>query len=239
MSIEIILISFRIIKALGCDEDILQIYKEDLIKNKQITIDRILKSDLNINNLDFILLTNLEKLELNNFDIIPKNINKNLKHLKLTNYQNHISRYYSDSLTRHIDLNFPWLKTLNLSNCGIRLLDYDTFKNLVLLEELDLTDNSIDNLPKNMLSNCALLKSLNLDFNYICEMEGECFRGLRNLEKLSLALHDEELLSGYECAYGQIVNLKKLSINLDYQMMDKIKEKEKDFNYLGHHFFQK
>lgn len=122
----------------------------------------------------------------------------NLRHLNLSH------NLYLESLDNIFFHNFPLLKTLDVSNCGIvnihpelfsQSIDLmqlilsgnfiegiteNSFKNLKNLTYLDLSDNNIINMKLGALGNSPHLKTLLLNKNRLNAFKGEYFRSGRN-----------------------------------------------------------
>ncbi|XP_063171049.1 vasorin [Candoia aspera] len=80
----------------------------------------------------------------------------------------------------------PDTARLYLFESGLRALSEDSFVGLSALQLLDLSQNLIPSLPRNVFQPLAGLHNLDLSSNQLREITNESFHGLRQLERLYL-----------------------------------------------------
>lgn len=103
------------------------------------------------------------------------------------------------------------MKQLCLGYNYIELIDIDSFKGLVKLENLNLTYNKIEHLPIGCFKDLTSLKFLDLSHNNLRDLEFGTFSGLSNLEELHL---DHNKLGGiHENSFYVFNKLKSLYLH--------------------------
>uniref|UniRef100_A0A3P9JG38 Leucine-rich repeats and transmembrane domains 2a n=1 Tax=Oryzias latipes TaxID=8090 RepID=A0A3P9JG38_ORYLA len=80
-------------------------------------------------------------------------------------------------------------RSLLLTNNKLASLDAYAFANLSSLEELDLSNNYLDNLPGGLFRDMSNLTRLTLHNNSLTVMDRELFQGLGSLQSLDLSLN--------------------------------------------------
>ncbi|XP_029317837.1 leucine-rich repeat and transmembrane domain-containing protein 2 [Cottoperca gobio] len=83
----------------------------------------------------------------------------------------------------------PGCRSLLLANNKLALLGASAFANLSSLEELDLSNNYLDNLPAGLFRDMSNLTRLTLHNNSLTVMDRELFQGLGGLQSLDLSLN--------------------------------------------------
>lgn len=123
-----------------------------------------------------------------------------------------VSRFYFI----HCRSDFPLYDLLNrrsltkLKFYSLEVLDVDFFDNLEDLKFLDLSRNSLLDIPKGLFDKMKSLKILNLSMNNIVGLDGQIFRNLSNLTHLSLS--SNEIASFPEEVFSELINLQALSL---------------------------
>ena len=103
---------------------------------------------------------------------------------------------------------------LNLNNLSTYSITDNTFSGLNdTLEHLDLSDNRMEHVPTNAITNLINLKILKLTKNKIVNIPRDAFKGLVNLEKLFLDYNDEESLTIQAGAFNDLENLRFLDLH--------------------------
>lgn len=171
---------------------------------------------------------NLEKLDLSynkicNIDSLALNksldlylTHNRIKRLKTNNNSNRLNSFilYSN-LIFDIDSNyfirFSTLYSLNLSNNKLTKLDKDIFKPLENLEKLWLQDNYLSYLKANTFEKLANLKELNLNGNELSEIDPDAFSSLNQLENLDLGRNEIKYIDTKW--FESLSNLQELSLN--------------------------
>ncbi|XP_054480418.1 leucine-rich repeat and transmembrane domain-containing protein 2 [Anoplopoma fimbria] len=83
----------------------------------------------------------------------------------------------------------PGSRSLLLANNKLALLGASAFANLSTLEELDLSNNYLDNLPAGLFRDMSNLTRLTLHNNSLTVMDRDLFQGLGGLQSLDLSLN--------------------------------------------------
>lgn len=83
----------------------------------------------------------------------------------------------------------PGTRSLLLPNNKLSFLGTSAFANLSSLEELDLSNNYLDNLPGGLFRDMSNLTRLTLHNNSLTAMDRELFQGLGGLQTLDLSLN--------------------------------------------------
>ncbi|TKS90858.1 Leucine-rich repeat and transmembrane domain-containing protein 2 [Collichthys lucidus] len=83
----------------------------------------------------------------------------------------------------------PGSRSLLLANNKLALLGASAFVNISSLEELDLSNNYLDNLPGGLFRDMSNLTRLTLHNNSLTVMDRELFQGLGGLQRLDLSLN--------------------------------------------------
>ncbi|XP_024861417.2 leucine-rich repeat and transmembrane domain-containing protein 2 [Kryptolebias marmoratus] len=83
----------------------------------------------------------------------------------------------------------PGSRSLLLANNKLALLGASAFANLSSLEELDLSNNYLDNLPAGLFRDMSNLTRLTLHNNSLTVMDRDLFQGLGGLQSLDLSLN--------------------------------------------------
>ncbi|KAL7026929.1 hypothetical protein ACKWTF_005238 [Chironomus riparius] len=146
----------------------------------------------------------------NKVKFLPQNIGEifpNLKHLSAK----HNSIENVPSLN-----NLENVKTLDLSDNGLKIIDPEVLKRLPLLEDLNLSGNQIPLFINSTFDNLPNLKTLDISRNNIAELSPEIFNKLPELQKVSL--DNNELTELPEKIFNknpklQVVNLNGNKIN--------------------------
>lgn len=140
-----------------------------------------------------------------------------------------LSTHYLISLVRLSDI--PEIETvefLNLSNNKIPELDKNILVNMPQLIRLDLQKNYIKTIGPKTFKDLKTLAFLNLSKNPIEEIDAQTFRGLENLRHLNLSGTFLRTIKK-----GAFKNLKKLeSINLSFRMIPITKEILKEISHV-------
>ncbi|KAM6962295.1 leucine-rich repeat and transmembrane domain-containing protein 2 [Tautogolabrus adspersus] len=83
----------------------------------------------------------------------------------------------------------PGSRSLLLANNKLALLGASAFANLSSLEEMDISNNYLDNLPAGLFRDMSNLTRLTLHNNSLTGMDRELFQGLGGLQSLDLSLN--------------------------------------------------
>ena len=121
----------------------------------------------------------------------------------------------SDNLIQELDRDslppLPSLVTLNLANNVIRNIAGDTFDRLPGLLKLDLSGNNLTSVPTFALAKLRVLSQLVLSRNPLGSLDALGFRNLYELRNLEL--NDCSILSVHPKAFGDNVNLERVSLD--------------------------
>lgn len=113
-------------------------------------------------------------------------------------------------------IKFPYLITLNLSNCEIMIISQNIFMNLENLRILDLSFNQIARLEQAAFLGLRRLRHLNLLGNtHISVFEPFAFRGLINVRNLVISGSTIRKLSSYTFAGLQLDTLSFYNNSID------------------------
>ncbi|XP_070811356.1 vasorin [Pituophis catenifer annectens] len=99
---------------------------------------------------------------------------------------------------------------LYMFESGLRILSEDSFAGLPALQLLDLSQNLISSLPRNIFQLLPGLHNLDLSSNQLQEVTNESFHGLRLLERLYLDRN--QLQSIHPAAFDSLENLLELKL---------------------------
>ncbi|XP_072311308.1 leucine-rich repeat and transmembrane domain-containing protein 2 [Eucyclogobius newberryi] len=88
----------------------------------------------------------------------------------------------------------PGSRSLLLANNKLSALGTSAFANISSLEELDLSNNYLDNLPGGLFRDMSNLTRLTLHNNSLTGMDRELFQGLGGLQSLDLSLNGLSLV---------------------------------------------
>ncbi|CAH1802035.1 unnamed protein product [Owenia fusiformis] len=141
-----------------------------------------------IGELTFGRLENLRVLKIR-YNKVPLLLNdRSFKKLtKLGNLQLNHSKLAEQLQSNVFQAQERSLKSLSLIGCGIDGLDNDVFRNLKVLEDLDLSENSLTKLQQGTFWDLGELKILRISRNKVPLILGNnCFQGLTKLEMLNL-----------------------------------------------------
>ncbi|XP_072380256.1 uncharacterized protein [Diabrotica undecimpunctata] len=130
------------------------------------------------------IMVNIKRLDLS-FNPLSKNAINNILSEPKTVREINLAGTGIQEVPR---LETPFLKHLNLSQNNVSTLDVDSFERVTLLEELDLSNNSIQDMSNfsqiwKLLHN---LQALNISYNPIASIANNDFVGLEKLRCLSL-----------------------------------------------------
>ncbi|XP_039216491.1 vasorin [Crotalus tigris] len=99
---------------------------------------------------------------------------------------------------------------LYMFESGLRLLNEDSFAGLPALRLLDLSQNLIASLPRNVFQPLPGLHNLDLSSNQLQEVTNESFHGLRLLERLYLDCNQLQII--HPAAFDSLENLLELKL---------------------------
>lgn len=153
-------------------------------------------------------MTNLEFLDLSNNMIVNLETKTFQFNIKLTEL--FLKNNYLEELPMDLFFHNRQLKKLSLqSNSKLSFVHPDAFKNLMKLEDLDLSSCNLNqsSLDSNAFQNLSQLTNLNLARNKFTELNPHWFNSLINLKSLDLS--DNHLTSVEENTFG---NLRLLNI---------------------------
>jgi Leucine-rich repeat (LRR) protein len=115
----------------------------------------------------------------------------------------------------------PYLENVDISNCGIRVIQCDQFGKMERLELLRLQNNQIKFIQPRAFINLNNLKFLNLSSGHIQVLNAKMFVGLDSLEGLNLSRNKIEKIDNKVFS-----SLKKLTfLDLSFNLIKKIKMK--------------
>jgi Leucine-rich repeat (LRR) protein len=100
---------------------------------------------------------------------------------------------------------------LNLSNNQLTTLDKNIFKNLTHLQELHLNANNLSHLDKNIFKNLTHLKELHLNANKLTTLDKDSFKHLTQLRELHL--NANKLTHLYKDIFKNLTNLQYLNLS--------------------------
>lgn len=168
--------------------------------------------------------------ENSNLEVVPIQLNPEIKHLKLNNNKIdtiHLTFIFYTKLNE-LDLSFNKIKNLgsknfefqinlinlNISHNAVKQLHKDSFKGLKNLIFLDLSDNLIEEInDRTSFKDLTNLEELNLSKNNIYMIETGVFDYLINLRRL--ILNENQLLKIPENAINTLNNLIEIDLNLN------------------------
>ncbi|XP_042231255.1 chondroadherin-like [Homarus americanus] len=154
-------------------------------------------------------LRNLHVLDLcdNYFRHVPSSALENLKRLKALHLcRNRLTRLESDTFTTDT------LTSLSLETNNIDFIADAAFHHLQRLQNLNLNDNLLREVPVTTLSSLHMLDSLILNKNNFTSIEAGAFRSLSRLVALEIS-RCPRLASIHPDALSQCVNLQRLTIS--------------------------
>lgn len=106
---------------------------------------------------------------------------------------------------------FPRLQSVNISNDKYKLeFDYDVFSNSKQLAKLELKNNGLTSLNKQLFLELINLEYLDLSCNNLCTIEDDTFSGLENLKRLDLS--NNVLMSLSSRAFFGLGKLRELDL---------------------------
>jgi Leucine-rich repeat (LRR) protein len=155
--------------------------KEDLIKHIKKNLKRKMKGGLRITNNGKKEFI-LDRSKLLEILKIDEKSLKEIKAIDLSDEKIQITEIEKNTFKGLINLT-----NLNLSNNLIENIDHNTFDDLVKLNELNLSNNCIIRLEDNTFKNLDILTELNLSNNSIDGLSKSEFTGLKNLKILDLS----------------------------------------------------
>lgn len=143
-------------------------------------------------------------------DLIPDDLSSELQVLDLSN--NRIGEIRGYEMMRAHQQN---LHKLYIKNSTIETLHKDSFRNLTILIELDLSNNKLKRLDPGLFDDLKKLRVIMLNHNQIERIENNLFQNLRFLTKIEL---NDNLI--YRVALHSFINVPALSqIELDYNRL--------------------
>lgn len=165
-----------------------------------------------ISNLDenqFSKNTQLKVLHLreNNLTSLSGGIFANNQHLKVL--QLHLNPHLS-TIQKGAFKNLRLLEELDLSNCALIDFDDDAFSSLENLKSLDLSQNHLTMIKLSWFAGLTKLESLDLSNNQLIVIEPGMFIGLRSLE--TLTIDNNKLVNLTAGAFEGLTSLETLSL---------------------------
>ncbi|XP_062560054.1 leucine-rich repeat-containing protein 24 [Armigeres subalbatus] len=143
-------------------------------------------------------------------DLIPDDLSSELQVLDLS--LNRIGEIRAFELMRAHQQN---LHKLYIKNSTIETLHKDSFRNLTILIELDLSNNKLKRLDPGLFDDLKKLRVIMLNHNQIERIENNLFQNLKFLTKIEL---NDNLI--YRVALHSFINVPALSqIELDYNRL--------------------
>ena len=143
-------------------------------------------------------------------------------HMKLFKYCSRLN-YLDLTGTANITFHKGWsfhlysLKTLNLSNCNIAEIDFDTMEGLREITVLDLSKNNISFIKESHEERLPFptsgLKELNLSYNELQSLPKHIFERFLSLNKLDIS--NNRILELPQTIFDKLNNLKRLDLSMN------------------------
>lgn len=180
------------------------------------------------------IMVNIKKLDLSFNPLTPKSVKnvlgepKTVRHLNLA----------GTGITEVVQLETPFLNSLNLSSNFVNELPKGVFDRTSLVEHLDLSNNSIVNISNLQLENLRNIQSLNLSNNPIISIAQNDFHGLEDTSLRTLSIYSlKECVRIEKAAFAPLNNLKNLQLydipKLGYLDINGLLQKLPSLQYLN------
>jgi Leucine-rich repeat (LRR) protein len=135
--------------------------------------------------------------------------NELLKSIYLKNYLNQMNNLKETSLIE-MKLNLNYLNSLDLSYSKLATIEAESFRSLINLKVLDLSENYLTYINEMLFCSLTKLIELNLHGNQIVKIDDHSFDLLLQLEKLWLGRNELKEINGI--IFEKLINLKELNI---------------------------
>ncbi|XP_071950839.1 toll-like receptor 2 [Antedon mediterranea] len=147
---------------------------------------------VSLNNNSFSTSPNLEFLRLDDNHFKYTHIEKKAFHgLKKLKYFSLSENRYLNKLLASWFVDLISLETLQANNCGLSLIESNSFRNSKQLKEIHISGNNIVSLPTNIFQNLSSLNYIYMDNNKLPYIPNEAFKGSDHI--LIIAVNDNLL----------------------------------------------